>query len=504
MNLTLTLIIVLGYFGLLFVISRISGRNADDKTFFTANRNSPWYLVAFGMIGTSLSGVTFLSVPGTVGGSQWSYLQFILGNLAGYMAIAHILMPLYYRLNLTSIYEYLEERFGYWAYKTGAVFFLISRVIGASLRLYLVALVLQIAICDRIGVPFAATVAISIALIYLYTYKGGIKTVVWTDTLQTACMLIGAGITVWIIGEQLNWGIGDMINRISESAYSKTFFWEIAPGSNFFKQFLSGAFISIAMTGLDQDMMQKNLTCRSLKEAQKNVYGFSIAFLISNVLFLSLGALLYMYGNETGILVESFGDTNCPIRIKDAITGEMLCQPTDKLFPMLALNYLGPIAGAVFVLAVIAAAYSSADSALTALTTSFCIDILNFEKRNDEDKKRGTRMRVHLGFAILLFAVILIFYIASNDAVVWEIFRLAGYTYGPLLGLFAFGMFTKIKPKDKLIPAIAILAPVLTWLINYWTAKEGFQIGFMILIVNGLITILLLALTHIVPHRNKG
>ena len=488
MNLTLTLLIVLGYFGLLFVLSLISSKHADDQTFFTANRNSPWYLVAFGMIGASLSGVTFLSVPGTVGGSQWSYLQFVLGNLAGYLAIAHVLMPLYYRLNLTSIYEYLEQRFGVRAYKTGAIFFLISRVIGASLRLYLVALVLQIAICDRIGIPFWATVLISIGLIYLYTYQGGIKTVVWTDTLQTACMLLGAAITVYLIGKELNLNMGEMLDRISEASYSRTFFWDIAPGNNFFKQFLSGAFISIAMTGLDQDMMQKNLTCRSLGEAQKNIYGFSLAFLISNILFLSLGALLYIYGNELGILQENFADKSCPLLIRDAITGEMMCQPTDKLFPLLALNYLGPVAGAVFVLAVIAAAYSSADSALTALTTSFCIDILNFDKRSDESRKRIIRMRVHMTFAIVLFLVILIFKAANNDAVVWAIFRLAGYSYGPLLGLYAFGLLSRQKPRDSWIPFIALLAPVLTWLINTWTAAQGFEIGFMILIVNGLLT----------------
>ncbi|MEM8889815.1 MAG: sodium:solute symporter, partial [Bacteroidota bacterium] len=408
MDVYTTLSIVIAYFGLLFVVSWLTGRNADDSTFFSANKSSPWYLVAFGMIGATLSGITFISVPGAVGGGHWAYLQFVLGNVVGFVLIALVLLPLYYRLNLTSIYGYLEQRFGFYAYKTGAFYFLLSRVIGASLRMYIVALVLQLALFDQLGVPFAMTVLISIALIYIYTFRGGIKTVVWTDTLQTFCILLGAGITVYIIGDKLNMGIGEMISTVASSEYSETFFWDIAPANNFFKQFISGIFITIAMVGLDQDMMQKNLTCPNLKDAQKNVYSFTSVFLIANVFFLGLGALLYIYGLESGILQMAEGD--CSWLIKDPASGAMVClEKTDQLFPILSLNYLGPVAGIVFVLAVIAAAYSSADSALTALTTSFCVDILDFEKRDDTEQKRKTRYLVHVGFAFILFLVILDF-----------------------------------------------------------------------------------------------
>lgn len=491
MDVYTTLSIVIAYFGLLFVVSWLTGRNADDSTFFSANKSSPWYLVAFGMIGATLSGITFISVPGAVGGGHWAYLQFVLGNVVGFILIALVLLPLYYRLNLTSIYGYLEQRFGFYAYKTGAFYFLLSRVIGASLRMYIVALVLQLALFDQLGVPFAMTVLISIALIYIYTFRGGIKTVVWTDTLQTFCILLGAGITVYIIGDKLNMGIGEMISTVASSEYSETFFWDIAPANNFFKQFISGIFITIAMVGLDQDMMQKNLTCPNLKDAQKNVYSFTSVFLIANVFFLGLGALLYIYGLESGILQMAEGD--CSWLIKDPASGAMIClEKTDQLFPILSLNYLGPVAGIVFVLAVIAAAYSSADSALTALTTSFCVDILDFEKRDDTEQKRKTRYLVHVGFAFILFLVILGFNALSNDAVVYEIFRLAGYTYGPLLGMFVFGMMTDRKVNDRAIPYICVLAPVLTYLINMAAASMDFGIGFMLLVVNGLLTIALL------------
>lgn len=492
MNPNLTLTIILAYFALLFIVSWLTGRNADDKTFFSANKSSPWYLVAFGMIGATLSGITFISVPGAVGVSHWSYLQFVMGNVVGFVIIALVLLPLYYRLNLTSIYGYLEERFGINAYKTGAFYFILSRVIGASLRMYIVALVLQLAICDQLGIPFWVTVLGSILLIYIYTFRGGIKTVVWTDTLQTLCMLIGAGITVYIIGTKMNLGIGEIISTVASSEYSETFFWDFAPGNNFFKQFISGIFITIAMVGLDQDMMQKNLTCPNLKDAQKNVYSFTTVFFFANIFFLGMGALLYIYGLDSGIL-EMVSGGDCNWMIKDPSTGEMIClTKTDELFPMLSLNYLGPIAGVVFVLAVIAAAYSSADSALTALTTSFCVDILNFEKREDLENKRNIRYLVHIGFAFLLFLVILGFDALSNDAVVWEIFRLATYTYGPLLGLFAFGILTKRKVKDRMIPIICILAPVFAYFINEMAASQGFVISFMLLLVNAGITMGLL------------
>ncbi|MEM6800910.1 MAG: sodium:solute symporter [Bacteroidota bacterium] len=497
MDLSLTLSIVIAYFVLLFIISWITGRDADDSTFFSANKSSPWYLVAFGMIGATLSGITFISVPGAVGGGHWAYLQFVMGNVVGFILIGLVLLPLYYRLNLTSIYGYLEQRFGFYAYKTGAFYFLLSRVIGASLRMYIVALVLQLALFDQLGLPFAGTVLLSIALIYIYTFRGGIKTVVWTDTLQTFFILLGAGIAVYVIGGKLNMGIGEMISAVASSEYSETFFWDFAPGNNFFKQFISGIFITIAMVGLDQDMMQKNLTCPNLKDAQKNVFSFTGVFLLANIFFLGLGALLYLYGLDAGLLQLTDGD--CSFLIKNPETGFMDClSKSDQLFPILALNYLGPVAGIFFILAVIAAAYSSADSALTSLTTSFCVDILNFEKRTDTENKRKTRYLVHIGFSLVLFLVILGFNALSDDAVVYAIFRLAGYTYGPLLGMFAFGMMTKRKVRDRAIPIVCIVAPVLTYLINEWAASMNFGIGFMLLVVNALITI---GLLYVLPDK---
>ena len=322
MDPNITLSIIIGYFSILFIISFITGRNADDNTFFKANRNSPWYLVAFGMIGASLSGVTFISVPGAVGNGQWAYMQMVIGYLLGYFVIATILLPLYYRLNLTSIYGYLDQRYGLKSYRSGALLFIISRVVGASLRLYLVALVLQLAVCNHFGIPFPVTVLISIALIYIYTFRAGIKTVVWTDTLQTFFMLLAAGLTVYLIGSELDMSLGEMVSSISESKYSEMFYWEFGPANNFFKQFFSGAFIAIVMTGLDQDMMQKNLTCRTLEDAQKNMFWFSVVLVFANLLFLSMGALLYMYGSQLEIVKEIFTD-NCKIQVLDSVTGDL-------------------------------------------------------------------------------------------------------------------------------------------------------------------------------------
>ncbi|MEZ4829514.1 MAG: sodium:solute symporter [Bacteroidia bacterium] len=487
MNPTLTLGIILAYFGLLFLISWFTGKNAGEKTFFTADRNSPWYLVAFGMIGASLSGVTFISVPGAVGSGQWAYMQMVIGYLLGYFVIATVLLPLYYRLNLTSIYGYLDQRFGLSTYKSGAVLFIVSRIVGSSLRLFLVVVVLQLAVFDYFHIPFALTAFLSIALIYIYTFRGGIKTIVWTDTLQTFFLLAGAALAVYIISDDLNLGLGAMVSKISENPHSKIFFWEWGPANNFFKQFFSGAFIAIVMTGLDQDMMQKNLTCRSLPDAQKNMFWFSITLVIANLLFMSLGVLLYMYGNETGIVKEVF-DGSCQLLIKDPTTGEMICRKTDQLFPLLSLNYLGPVAGVVFILGIIAAAYSSADSTLTALTTSFCVDILNFEKREDGAWKKRTRQAVHIGFSLVMLLAILIFKAMSNDAVINEVFRLAGYTYGPLLGLFSFGLFTKWKVRDRWVPMVCIAAPVLTYMIQAISPSLGYTFGFEALLLNGALT----------------
>ncbi|MDX2247354.1 MAG: sodium:solute symporter [Bacteroidia bacterium] len=486
MNPTLTLALIGGYFGLLFLVSWFTGKNTSEKTFFTADRNSPWYLVAFGMIGASLSGVTFISVPGAVGSGQWAYMQMVIGYLLGYFVIATVLLPLYYRLNLTSIYGYLDQRFGVSSYKSGAILFLISRIIGSSLRLYLVAVVLQLAVFDYFNVPFAVTAFVSIALIYIYTFKGGIKTVVWTDFLQTFFLLAGAGLTVYLIADELNLSFSALVDKVYESPHSQIFFWEWGAANNFFKQFFSGAFIAIVMTGLDQDMMQKNLTCRTLPDSQKNMFWFSITLVLANLLFMSLGVLLYVYGTETGLVREVF-DGDCLIQVKDVITGEMVCRKTDQLFPLLSLNYLGPAAGIIFIIGIIAAAYSSADSALTALTTSFCVDILDFEKKQGAWKKR-VRNYVHIGFSFVLFLAILVFKVMSNDAVINEIFKLAGYTYGPLLGLFAFGLFTEWKVRDRWVPLVCILSPLLSYVVQSISPAWGYTFGFEILLLNGVLT----------------
>jgi SSS family transporter len=468
MSPTLVIGIIGGYFLLLIVIARITSRGADSTTFFTANKQSPWYLVAFGMIGASLSGVTFISVPGEVGNSFFSYFQVVLGYLVGYFVIATVLLPLYYRLNLVSIYGYLEQRFGFWSYKTGSFFFLLSRTIGAAFRLFLVAGVLQIAIFDSLGVPFWVSVLITILLIWVYTFQGGIKTIVWTDALQTFFMLLAVIITIYIITKEMGIGIGEAFSQVTESDYSKTFFFDWNDKKDFFKQFISGAFIAIVMTGLDQDMMQKNLTCKTLKDAQKNVFWFSVVLVIANLLFLSLGALLYLYAGQNGIEI--------PAR-------------TDGLYPLIALNHLSTFAGVVFLLGIVAAAYSSADSALTALTTSFCMDFLNFDKK-EESLKKPIRLKVHIAFSLLLFFVIIIFNAINDSSVINSIFKVAGYTYGPLLGLFSFGMITKLKVKDMLVLPVCLAAPILSYIVDINSVAwfNGFEFGFFILILNGSLT----------------
>lgn len=477
MNPLLISTIIVGYFAVLILISFFTSKHADTNTFFTANRQSPWYLVAFGMIGASLSGITFISVPGEVGNvatgeverSQFSYFQVVLGYLLGYFVIARFLLPLYYRMNLITIYTYLEERFGKLSYKTGSFFFLLSRTIGAAFRLFLVAMVLQIAIFEGV-IAFEVTVLITIALIWIYTFKGGIKTIVWTDTLQTLMMLLAVVITIYLIAKDLNISMTNLPGVIADSEYSKIFFWEGNSKHNFFKQFFSGAFIAIVMTGLDQDMMQKNLTCRNLKESQKNMYSFSIVLIFVNLLFLSMGALLYLFAEANTIEI--------PIR-------------TDELYPLLAINYFPAVAGILFLLGIIAAAYSSADSALTALTTSFCVDFIGFSHKEEKEKKRIKTM-VHIGFSILLFLVIVIFRNINDDSLINNLFKAAGFTYGPLLGLFAFGMFTKYQIRDKWAPAICVAAPVVSYLLDvnakHWLG--GFEFGFSILMVNGLLTFL--------------
>ena len=466
MNANIILLIFIIYFLVLLFISNLTSKKSNFTDFFNANRSSPWYLVAFGMIGTSLSGVTFISVPGEVGSSNFSYFQVVLGYLVGYYVIAKVLLPLYYKHNLISIYTYLEDRFGFYSYKAGAFFFLLSRTIGASFRLFLVAGVLQIAIFNQLGLPYFFSVLITILLIWIYTFKGGIKTIVWTDALQTLFMLSAVIITIVIITDKMNISLYESFHMVKNSSYSNIFYFDWRAGNDFFKQFISGAFIAIVMTGLDQDMMQKNLTCRNLGDAQKNIFWFCVILVVANLLFLFLGALLYLYSESVNFQLPT---------------------STDDLYPLLALNELGFLTSIIFILGIIAAAYSSADSALTSLTTSFSIDFLDIQKR---DNKRRIRLLVHIGFSILLFIVILIFNEINDESVINSIFKAAGYTYGPLLGLFSFGIFTKYKIKDKFVFFVCLISPLISYLINIYSEELlfGYRFGFEILLLNGLLT----------------
>ncbi|MDP2187558.1 MAG: sodium:solute symporter [Sphingobacteriaceae bacterium] len=466
MSPSLILIIISAYFLFLIGISWVTGRKSDNSSFFLANRSSPWYIVAFGMIGSSLSGVTFVSIPGTVGTQAFSYMQLVFGYFLGYLAIINILLPLYYKLNLTSIYAYLRSRLGKASHKTGASFFMLSRTIGSSFRLYLVAMVLDRFVLSQWDVPFWVTVVVTIVLIWLYTFRSGIKTIIWTDTLQTAFLVGAVLISIGIIAADLKVSITALPALIADSSYSKVFFWDWSGPQNFFKMFFSGAFITIVMTGLDQDMMQKNLSCRSLKDAQKNMFWFSLVLIGVNLLFLSLGALLYIYSEAKGIAIPA---------------------QADELFPMLALQHFAPIAGFTFVVGLIAAAYSSADSALTALTTSFCVDFLGFNKDKGSVK---TRMWVHIGMSVVLGLQILLFRSLHDDSLITQLFKVAGYTYGPLLGMFAFGLFTSWSVKDKWVPVVAILSPIFCYILskNSEAWLSGYKFGFELLILNGLIT----------------
>lgn len=475
MNPLVIIAFIVGYFLLLMLVSHFTSKNANNDSFFIGSHQSPWYLVAFGMIGASLSGVTFISVPGWVGGSQFSYMQMVLGYFIGYTVIATVLLPLYYRLNLTSIYTYLGDRFGYYSYKTGAAFFLLSRTIGAAFRLYLVANVLQYLVFDKLiifgeyHIPYFLTVAITILLIWLYTFKGGIKTIVWTDSLQTFFMLVAVGIAIYFIGSEMNMGILSLISEVKESDYSQIFFWEDwKDKKHFVKQFFSGIFIAIVMTGLDQDMMQKNLSCKNINEAKKNIFSFSLVLVVVNLIFLTLGALLFIYANKNGIAIP---------------------EKTDNLFPLIASEHLNTFAGVCFILGLVAAAYSSADSALTALTTSVCVDFLDINDK-EEPLKIKIRKRIHVFISVTLFVVILIFHVINNESVINALFKAAGYTYGPLLGLYAFGLLLKRRIRDQWVPMICILSPIICYVLNIYSEKlfNGYKFGFEILIFNGIIT----------------
>ena len=466
-------IIIIIYFSFLLVISWITSRNTNNAGFFLGNRKAPWYIISIGMIGSSISGATFISVPGTVGATQFTYLQMVMGFFAGYIVVANVLLPLYYKLNLTSIYTYLEGRFGFWSYKSGATLFLISRTIGAAARLYLMANVLQIALFNSFNIPFEVTVFLTIFLIWVYTFKGGIKTIIWTDLLQTFFLVGALIISIIAISTSMHFSPSELVGSIINSPYSKVF--EISDWSSkqhFLKQFFSGMFITIVMTGLDQDMMQKNLSCRSLKDAQKNMYWYGFSFLPVNILFLSLGALLFIFAANSGIQIP---------------------KQTDDLYPMLATQgYLTAAVAIFFFIGLIAATYASADSALASLTTSFSIDILNIEKKSEE---QGAKIRFwsHVGFSLLLGVTILIFNAFNNDNVVNTVFTLAGYTYGPLLGLYAYGLFSKRGTLDKAVPFIALLSPVVVGIVDYNSLSWfGFKFGFEKLMINGAITYLAL------------
>ena len=471
------LLLIAVYFCVLLTIAYFTGKNDSNDTFFKANKKSPWYVVAFGMIGASLSGVTFISVPGWVQSSQFSYMQIVFGYLFGYFVIAYVLIPIYYRLKVTSIYEFLKHRFGPKTHKTGAFFFFISRVLGASFRLFLVASVLQYFIFDAWNVPFEITVILSILLIWIYTFKGGIKTIVWTDTLQTLFMLIAVFATIFIILGELNWTVSELFSSPEFNSYSKIFFFDDFNNKTFFlKSFLGGMFIAIAMTGLDQDMMQKNLTCKNTKEAQWNVISLGFVLIIVNFIFLTLGALLFIYAEKFGIQIP-------------LVDGK---PKTDLLFPEIALNGgLGITIGTVFILGLIAAAYSSADSALTSLTTSYCIDFLDIENKEKATQK-AIRKRAHIAISVLLIFVIVIFKYVLQDNVISSLLQVASYTYGPLLGLFSFGIFTKINIKDQFVWIIAIISVIATYFLNLHSQAlfNGYIFGYELLIVNGLFTFL--------------
>ncbi|WP_445385479.1 sodium:solute symporter [Robiginitalea sp. IMCC44478] len=465
------------YFILLLTISYFTGRNDSNEDFFQAGRQSPWYVVAFGMIGASLSGVTFISVPGWVQDASFSYMQVVFGYLAGYLVIAFVLLPIYYRLGLTSIYEYLEQRFGWMSYKVGAISFFVSRVLGASFRLFLVAIVLQQFVFDAWGVPFEVTVVLSILLIWIYTFRGGIKTIVWTDTLQTLFMLLSVGFSIYFINERIGWSFSEFLQSPALDSFDQIWFTEsIADKNHLVKSFLGGMFITICMTGLDQDMMQKNLSCRSLKDARKNMISFSIVLILVNFVFLLLGALLFIYAEKFQIGIPLMDGS----------------PKTDLLFPEIALNSgLGNVVGITFMLGLIAAAYSSADSALTSLTTSFCVDFMGISSRPAALQKR-LRKQVHVGMSVLLILVVILFKYVLDRNVIDSLLTVATYTYGPLLGLFAFGIFTPYHLKDRWVWVVALaVIGLISLLANFSESLLGdYQIGYELLPLNGLLTFL--------------
>ena len=470
------LITIAAYFVILFTISYIAGRKADNEGFFVGNRKSTWYVVAFAMIGSSISGVTCVSVPGMVAASGFSYLQMVLGFVAGQIIIAFVLIPLFYRMNLVSIYEYLENRFGISSYKTGAWFFFISKMLGAAVRLFLVCLTLQLLVFEPFHLPFILNVIITVALVWLYTFRGGVKSLIWTDSLKTFCLVVSVVLCIYYIASDLHLGFGSMIATISENDFSRMFFFDdVNDKRYFFKQFLAGVFTMIAMTGLDQDMMQRNLSCKNFKDSQKNMITSGISQFFVILLFLMLGVLLYIFTARQGIENP---------------------EKSDELFPMIATgDYFPAIVGVLFIIGLISAAYSAAGSALTALTTSFTVDILG-AKNKAENELVKIRKRVHIGMAVTMGVVIFVFNLLNNTSVIDAVYILASYTYGPILGLFAFGIFTKKQVRDKYIPWVAIASPILCFILQKNSERwfNGYQFSYELLIFNALFTFIGLCL----------
>lgn len=471
LNSLIILGVVVVYFILLLAIAFYTAKGANNESFFIGKKSSKWYLVAYGMIGTSLSGVTFMSVPGRVDANNFRYLQIVIGYVIGYVVVAKILLPVYYRMNVTSIYTYLDERFGKTTHRTGASFFLLSRTLGASLRIYLVLYVLQKFMMDDMQVPFFVTAFVILLMILLYTFKGGVKTIVWTDTLQTTFMVLALVITIYLINAELGFSFSGLMSALDDKNYTEVFSSDWKSKSFFLKQILGGAFITIAMTGLDQEMMQKNISIRTLAESQKNMYSFSAVMFAVNVLFLILGGALYVYAQSKQI---------------------HLPEQTDDIFPVVALQYLPPVAGLVFIIGLISALFPSADGAMTALTSSFCIDVLNFGERKEwsETKKQQVRKGVHLSVAVIFLIIILVCKAINNKAIIDLVLELASYTYGPLLGLFMFGVATKRVVRDARVPWVCVLSPLLSFVLQYYSPQvlSGYTIGLELLLLNGLIT----------------
>ncbi|MBS1778776.1 MAG: sodium:solute symporter [Bacteroidetes bacterium] len=476
MSSAILLSIVLAYFCLLLGIAFYTSRHSNNESFFIGNRSSKWWVVAFGMIGTSLSGMTFISVPGTVGKSGFDYFQVVIGYWLGYFAVAYILLPIYYKMQLTSIYTYLEKRLGVTSYKTGALFFILSRTLGATLRLYLVIKVLEKFVLEDMGIPFEATAIIILALILLYTFKGGVKTIVWTDTLQTTFMLLSLLVCVGYIMHDMHLGLGSTWQAMKEQGYTKMLRTDALAPNYFLKQILGGAFITIAMTGLDQEMMQKNISVSNLADSKKNMISFCFIMVAANFIFLLLGGLLYLYAGANGITVAG-----------------------DDLFPTIAVKSGLPFFITIcFIIGLVSALFPSADGALTALTSSFCIDILGMKRRTDWDEKKRSRIRltVHNVFALIFLACVFFFRMVDNGSLIQTLLVVAGYTYGPLLALFIFGIFTKRQVNHRSVPVICVAAPIICYILKQYDKEwlGGYSIGTELLIINAALTFLLLLL----------